>query len=290
MGHDLDRQKIPPAVKSEILYLLVIQAAPLPDLYPALLPILTEALTPESFGYSAAALSGIVEKAPEFAIVLSRVGALGLVYAAYASMEWGPVGNFAYLRLMSSLLRVRDTFLPKGFDWGRLAQCLTATDSSLATVSLEFVDLTAPASIPRVIATFGQFWQLLDAVAASMSHGRPEQIEAALKVLALLGKHCPKQIVQFTNEELVRIIVALLQSGIAKIQDRMLGFFDAFLATGEVALTPLSNWCLEFEDGGGREALLLIERGTGKEVGQHAGEVLRRIDEIEKAHRNRNRK
>jgi hypothetical protein len=287
----LDANSMPPFLKTEILFLFVAQAPPLPELYPALFPIFTESLSVDSFPYFAASLSHVVRKCPDFAFAIPKLGLLALLSKAYAAFDATPAGNCAYLGLLVALMAARDSDFAaavlKPFDWARVPLCLVSADASVATAALDFVDRTAPASLARVAAAFGQFWQLLDAVCVSLARPRPEQALAALRVLRRLGQHCPREMAQFTNQDFTRTVAALLGSGVAPAQEGALAFFDAYLNTGEVPLAKLGNWCLEFEDGGGRTALLALARGRAGALAEHADAVIARIEDIERAHRNR---
>jgi hypothetical protein len=286
----LDTMSMPVLLKAEIIFLFVSQAPALPEFYPLLLPILSGSLSTESFAYIAASLSLIVEKAREFAIVIPRLGMLDALTQAYASYDGAAGGHYAYLMLLVALMRARDedfcTSLLKGFDWGKLTMSLISADCSVGAAAFEFLVFTAPVSLSRIITAFGQFWQLLDTVTTALIRGRHEVVIPALSILRLLGRQYPKQMVQFTTESFTETIVSLLQSGVLQFQEGALAFFDEFLNTGVVPLSNLSNWCMEFEDGGGGNALVQLNKGSTA-VGQHAAEIGRRFEEIQRAHRNR---
>jgi hypothetical protein len=89
----LDQYSMPRSLKSEILFLFISRGPPLPDLYPDLLPILTDCLSIDCFPYAAAALSAMIAKSPEFAAVLPAHFAH--LSAAYASLDCAPSAPFA---------------------------------------------------------------------------------------------------------------------------------------------------------------------------------------------------
>jgi hypothetical protein len=289
----LDAMNSPPQLKAEIIYIFTSHSGPLPKLYPVLVPLLVNPPTfcAESFPYVVHSIAKMIENAPKFAFVIPKLRILELFAAKSREWDLSSSGRFAYLSLLLVLIHTSEEAfaaqLIKGFDYPSLSMCLISTDQSLVTVAMQFAELGIPGCLQMLVAAFGNYWQLLDAVTVAAMRGRLEQVVAALRVLTRLGKHSPKQMIQFLNADFTLTMVQLLQSGVEPIQNHALAFFDEFLNTGELALSKLGKWCMEFEDEGGRAALAQAAKSKSKEVSEHATAVAHRFEDIEAAHRNR---
>jgi hypothetical protein len=288
----LDAMGMPTFLKSEILFSVVSQAGPLPDYYiPFGMVLIDQAnLTEQSLLYAAASMSIMIDKAPEFAQTLYDIGIIDDVLNLYQKTKHVPA-RYGMLALYLSMFRARDeefrAMLLKQIDFADIGAGMTSFDSSVSAVAFQFAASIIPGSLPRLLAVFPKYLQLLDAVVGALLKKEPELILDGLKFLQLLGEHTPKQLVQASNDGLLRALLGLLRSGIVQFQEESLSFFDAFLNAGQVPVAQLSNWCLAFEDAGGAKAILELSRTGDPAVRPHAASVRSRIEEIERAHRTR---
>jgi hypothetical protein len=288
----LDEMKMPSFLKSEILFSVVFQSDALPDYYIPFGMILIDPanLTDQSLLYAASSLAVMINKSPEFATTLYDIGVIDDVLNLYQKSHPVPA-RYGILSLYLAMFKARDEEFRQAmlgqFDFADISAGVTSLDTSVATIAFQFAAFLLPGSLPRLLGAFPRYFQLLDAVIASMMKKEPELVVAGLKFLQLLGQFTPKQLLQFSTNDFLSALLGLLRSGIVPFQDESLSFFDAFLNTGDVPLNQLSNWCVEFEDAGAAKALLQLARTGDPAVRPHAEAVRNRIESIERAHRNR---
>ena len=288
----LDEMQIPTSVKAEILFIIVDTADPMPDVYPQFLSVLLkpENFTADSFLFTVLAVSRMIEKDEEFGMIVRDLCLIDPFFERYS--EWACEGaRYGILYFVTVLIRIfgeSDTSesVRKLVDVHDIALAMNSTNSSLATVGFHVALTMHSTIIKKLVDDMGQFWLLIDAIVASMKRDRTEQITAALEMLVFTARHASNQMIKFLNDDFNQTLVDLLKGDVEAVQNEILCFFDVFLTTGDVALSQLGSWCLEFEDHGGRDALVRIARGNG-ELKEHADAVINKLESVERAHRNR---
>jgi hypothetical protein len=263
------------------------------DSYPFFLAAMLKPpnLTPDSILYTTLALSKIIDKDHEFARILDDLEVIKELLEKYN--EWNKESaRLGLVTFLMSLLNAREEEythkLMRVSDFREIYLALSSTEASLATIAMEFMTRTLPWIVPKLIeAANGQFWHILDAIVASLCRNREEQVLAACRALRGLAKCSSKEMVCRFNGEFNDAIVRLLRSDVRVYQEEILCFFDVILATGDVALGQLNNWCFEFQDAGGNEGLIGVRDCGEKKYSKHARAVMAKIESIQRAHRGR---
>ena len=288
----LDAMGIPTSVKAEVLFLVVDTAEPMPDAYPQFLSVLLkpENLTKESLLFTVLAVAKMIEKDSEFGMIIRDLSLIDPFFDRYKEWECDDA-RYGILYFVTVLL---DTFsdsetadaVRKLVRVHDIALAMNSTNPSLATVGFRVALTMQPSIIKKIVDDMGQFWLLIDAIVASMKRDRTEQITAALDMLAFTAKHASNQMIKFLNDDFNKTLVDLLKSDVEAVHHGVLTFFEVFLTTGDVSLSQLGSWCLEFEDHGGRDALVRIVK-TKQPAQEHAEAVINKLESVERAHRNR---